>query len=154
MGTNFYALYDDPTLTDTGRGVPHIGRRSAAGYYCWDCDDTLCVLGKEWVHREARWYDRCPHCGQGKQDPPTYDAALVELGFASPASRRPTGVQPCSSFNWAQDPSTVMRYLGRHLVDPAVYDEYEREYTGNQFLCMLSATCPIHFTGSTGRNFT
>ena len=38
MGTNFY----------TTKGV-HIGKRSAAGMYCWHCRTTLCEQGEEGV---------------------------------------------------------------------------------------------------------
>lgn len=39
MGTNFY-------FSNGG----HIGKRSAAGWYCWDCKQTFCVNGEEHVH--------------------------------------------------------------------------------------------------------
>jgi hypothetical protein len=39
MGTNFYS-----------RGGRHIGKRSAAGWYCWDCKQTLCANGEQYVH--------------------------------------------------------------------------------------------------------
>lgn len=48
MGTNYYArgyrrIADmDPQY--------HIGKRSAAGLYCWDCGKTLCKDGESGIH--------------------------------------------------------------------------------------------------------
>jgi len=39
MGTNFY-------FSSGG----HIGKRSAAGWYCWDCKQTFCADGEKYVH--------------------------------------------------------------------------------------------------------
>ena len=38
MGTNFYL------------NERHVGKRSAAGWYCWDCKQTLCADGEHNVH--------------------------------------------------------------------------------------------------------
>ena len=54
MGTNYYVKTDD--------GEVHIGKRSAAGWYCWDCRQTLC---KGRVHYGDGYFDRCPICGKG-----------------------------------------------------------------------------------------
>lgn len=73
MGTNFYLKGhrgdDDPKY--------HIGKRSAAGLYCWDCRITLCKGGESAIHRgqltaqpaggirwrdEVRDPDRVPGC--------------------------------------------------------------------------------------------
>ena len=44
MGTNFYIIDKDQEYSE-GR---HIGKRSAAGWYCWDCGTTLCIVtGKQ-----------------------------------------------------------------------------------------------------------
>lgn len=51
MGTNFYTI--DITKNEKIDHMDpefHIGKRSAAGLYCWDCDITLCKDGKEFVH--------------------------------------------------------------------------------------------------------
>ena len=43
MGTNFYlGKYVYETKYEN-----HIGKRSAAGLYCWDCDETLIIGGKD-----------------------------------------------------------------------------------------------------------
>ena len=66
MGTNFHWVLDIPDQIKTPTGdvienpiddmdpVYHIGKRSAAGMYCWDCDDTLCPGGKSQVHAGGR----------------------------------------------------------------------------------------------------
>lgn len=51
MGTNYYwadKLAEDPSNKDDIN--VHIGKRSAAGTYCWDCGTTLCLDGARYVH--------------------------------------------------------------------------------------------------------
>lgn len=70
MGTNFYRIKTEAELEeDVKNGVEdlnqegeHIGKRSAAGMYCWDCGVTLNVNGEFWVHQSIKsghnrhWY--------------------------------------------------------------------------------------------------
>src|SRR5437879_5718682 len=101
MGTNFY-WRTAATLLPTGEDVPedsddpriHIGKRSAAGPYCWDCDQTLCKDGIDGIHQgKSGWYPACPRCGKEPLKEPSLarGAAAIELGFAKPEVRRPTG---------------------------------------------------------------
>lgn len=148
MGTNFYWLEGDG-----GEGA-HIGKRSAAGWYCYDCGVPLERGGAMYVHAgdESRHLNACPQCGKGKQQD-AHNPVMVELGFAQPAQQRPTGVQGASSFSWAQDPDEVMARCNAHMWDAVVMDEYGRTLTGQQFLWMLDMNCPIHFTDSIGVSF-
>lgn len=72
MGTNFYwkeipeelkkykdTVYDEDILK-------HIGKRSGAGRYCYDCGTTLNKYGSDCVHSTEYdyWYDKCPICGK------------------------------------------------------------------------------------------
>ena len=138
---------DDPQI--------HIGKRSAAGFYCWDCNETLCAGGKSQIHQSTHgFYDACPKCGKGKTtEGLESSSAGLELGFAPPKAIRPTGVRSCCSFSWAQEPDAVRQICEANLEKPIIRDEYHRTYTGNQFLQMLMANCPVEFTGSIGKWF-
>jgi hypothetical protein len=131
MGTNFYiarAKVKDHFTDEERIGQKHIGKRSAAGWYCWDCKVTLCARGEEFVHNGVRnmaeadriraafpkhkiddrgWLLACPKCGKERPDGKDNlirGAAARELGFdKSPFAPR-TGVDTCSSFSWAIDP--------------------------------------------------
>jgi hypothetical protein len=162
MGTNFYWIGEklgikaesisDPTL--------HIGKRSAAGLYCWDCNLTLCKDGNDGVHKapsngvhhtflglnsSGKWYDECPGCGKTPNIKGMPKPMAVELGFAKPEIKRPTGVCGCFSFTYAQDRKKVRSVCESHLDDKIIVDEYDREFTGAEFLTMLEMNCPITF---------
>jgi hypothetical protein len=173
MGTNFHWTAPDVERYDvelvTGHKVSvgldfdnmdpnfHIGKRSAAGLYCWDCEVTLCPGGESQVHMgrgDEPWPDVCPRCGETHvKEWLTAGAAAVELGFAEPRPGRPSGVRGCSSFSWAQDPDKVRAICGEHLDDEIIADEYGRKMTGRAFLDMVEANCPIQFTRSVGKWF-
>ena len=83
MGTNFYwrelpkefekyklnvekyigAVDDNPDNV-----LLHIGKRSAAGLYCYYCGTTLCKNGADFIHTVCEpyeeWYKVCPICGK------------------------------------------------------------------------------------------
>jgi len=132
MGTNFYIkghrYTDDPKY--------HIGKRSAAGLYCWDCGITLCKDGENGVHTgRSEWYDKCPICGKDrKEESFENSSAGRELGFNKSSSSKKTGVQSCSSFTWARPLGRI-----RHI-----QDEYGREYSREEFVSVLKE-CPIQF---------
>ena len=46
--------------------LKHIGKRSAAGKYCYHCGVTLNKYGTDHVHNYeySEWYERCPICGR------------------------------------------------------------------------------------------
>ena len=131
MGTNFYVVGhrgdDDPRY--------HIGKRSAAGVFCWDCNVTLCVGGNSRVHYGDPFHESCQVCGKTKIKEPIFGgSAGRELGFNKAPFARKTGVQSCSSFTWA-------RPLGRVR---KVVDEYGTVYTREEFEGLL-LECPIQF---------
>lgn len=134
----------------------HIGKRSAAGLFCWDCDRTLCPGGKAGIHMGGNhpWPDACPQCG-AKNNPEGVAAGpgALELGFAPPRDERPKGVRGTSSFSWAQNPDTVRRACEAHMDESVVIDEYGRALTGREFLLMLRANCGVEFTDSIGMAF-
>src|SRR5574341_759441 len=164
MGTNFYWLEPAPRCPhcDKEIGEPsegeHIGKRSAAGLYCYDCGVTLCRGGESHIHysRNGDWHEACPKCGAQQ----SAEAAVlkrgpmaVELGFAQPEEARPSGVAGAASFSWAVEPSVVRQRCEAGLDQKLVIDEYGRTLTGAEFLRMLKANCPIEFTKMIGRNF-
>lgn len=171
MGTNFYLrgwTYDEDAKTYTelkcysskidGDDSPstHIGKRSAAGPYCWDCDETLVIGGKSAIHHSnSGVYDECPKCGRGPDLPSPLigGAAAVELGFAKPNTLRPTGVRSCSSFSWAQPEDGFMAFIREHRNHAVVISEYGDVMSGGEFVAMLESNCPVRYHEMIGRAF-
>lgn len=158
MGTNFYWINpNDIEVPTEFFDRWHVGKRSAAGWYCYDCRVPVVRGGDiNLVHTSHDVVvDACPKCGQGrpKQDG-IPDAALVELGFGKPRQARAAkGVSTCSSFSWAQEPTFAQRICEQRADETIIADEYGRELTGQQFAQMLFANCPIQFTSSIGSDF-
>ena len=147
MGTNYRWISVENA---DGRDIhEHIGKRSAAGPYCWDCGTTLCRDGSRGVHHDDRdWHDRCPSCdAEPASDDLGSSAAGVELGFAKSADVRRVGVTSCSSFSW-----TLMRHkrvlegmMEGNDRTVCVVDEYGREYNAREFLTEELASVAIEF---------
>lgn len=139
MGTNFYV--DNHNQSSNPKW--HIGKRSAAGWYCWDCDITLCKDGEENIHGNSEWCHECPKCGAKKQDESfTEGAAGRELGFNKEQYKQKTGVASCSSFTWARKLGKVQK----------IEDEYGTKFTRKEFEEML-LECPVQYFDSLGREF-
>lgn len=171
MGTNFYwrvevaplptgAVIDHMislrVLGGFDNPITHIGKRSAAGAYCWDCRQTLCAGGEAAVHSgSGHFREACPKCGKSPRKVSLTDggAASVELGFTKPSTEPPTGVGSTASFSWAQDPETVRRICADRPNDALIVDEYGQKLTGAEFLTMLKCNCAIEFTDSIGEAF-
>ena len=170
MGTNFY--WDPPdTVPDDMDPKYHIGKRSAAGMYCYDCSLTMCAAGESQVHHggprgirfmtdaykeweKEAWYEKCPKCGAEREEESLKESATgVELGFAEAKVERPTGLKSCCSFSYCQDPEEVKKRCLEAGDDIALFDEYGSSLTGTEFLAMLEAQCPIKFTASIGQWF-
>ena len=140
MGTNFYLnghrYNDDPKY--------HLGKRSAAGFYCWDCGVTLCKDGNDGIHSgRSDWYDKCPNCGKGKNEESlSNDSAGRELGFNKKPLQKKTGVASCSSFKWARELGRVKK----------IEDEYGKKITRKEFEKMLEE-CPVQFFDLMGQWF-
>lgn len=146
MGTNFYwsGHQHEESIQY------HIGKRSAAGRYCYDCGSTFNCDGTQLIHnsKEKRlgWSKVCPCCGKGPEGEDTkYNPIMVELGFEKTGEKPTEGIAGASSFTW-----TMMKHLWdleKMIADdqPAVVDEYGREYTAKEFLDMIKRECPIQF---------
>ena len=151
MGCCFYLRNED------GSEGQHIGKRSAAGRYCFDCDVTLCTGGKEEAHngqgRDDEWYDACPKCG-AKPVIESFNNSSVglELGFNDNPTEKKTGVRGCSSFRWAVDPIRFISVDFPKLGNYPVTDEYGKTYKIGEFVEMVKV-CPIQFYDSIGQEF-
>lgn len=150
MGTNFYWMLDIPDQVTLPTGdtidrissmfrddpLVHIGKRSAAGPYCFDCNITLCEGGPEAVHLGTYGFSKeCPICGQKN--------AMDDCG----------GVGMGHSFIWAQDPDRVIATCNAFLPDKIISDEYWRTYTGGEFIAMRNSLVRIEFHHSIGKKF-
>lgn len=156
MGTNFYTVSDNK----------HIGKRSAAGKYCWDCKVTLCKGGDKFIHQDSElfsgFYDHCPKCGKKPVDEPIEESSAGrELGFNKSIPKEKTGVKSCSSFTWAMKPSAVLNrqlfksvygIFGIAVSGQIIEDEYHQKYTLDEFYKVLEE-CPIQFEDMVGQNF-
>lgn len=136
MGTNFF------TMNGT-----HIGKRSAAGYFCFDCKITLCKEGNEGVHHDkSEWHDSCPKCGKKPEEEKGWsNSAGLELGFNKNASEIKTGVKSCSSFTWAIQEGDLAKKR-------KVINEYGDVYSLKEFMRMVKSY-PIHYKNFVGQWF-
>lgn len=143
MGTNFY--YRDKT-----KQLIHIGKRSAAGAYCWDCHITLCKGGDDAVHtNDSDWHTACPVCGK-KYKPESLEESATgrELGFNKHKPHVKKGVSSCSSFNWAVSPQDFFLTIRPEHIE----DEYGHKYNFKHFVDVLKE-CPIVYYQSIGADF-
>ncbi|MFH1742389.1 MAG: hypothetical protein ABIH23_25580 [bacterium] len=144
MGTNFY--FGDAERFER----IHIGKRSAAGLYCWDCGITLCKRGDSGIHTGiSKWHKKCPKCGKEKVEE-TLDSSSAgrELGFNKTAPGPKVGVASCCSFSWAISTESFDELVERHVI----IDEYLCCYTREEFQAVLSE-CPVQFFDSIGTEF-
>jgi hypothetical protein len=150
MGCNFYTL----------RGK-HIGKRSAAGMYCWDCGVPLNKEGEKGVHKshsenckhkgslvcDCLVLKQCPKCGKKIEKEKFENSSVArELGFNKNKPSKKTGVKSCSSFSWAISPSKLNKYL-------FLKDEYGRIISRSTFEKEILSECPIQFTDLVKREF-
>ena len=138
----------------------HIGKRSAAGPYCWDCGVTLHKGGNNKVHTSCNkpecrlqiacgcdWHKACPKCGKKPIEEGLADGAMGrELGFNKAPPARKTGVASCCSFSWCMDPK---KFLKKRVT---VWNEYGDNFSHDEFLAILEE-CPIQSIGSIGQWF-
>jgi len=135
MGCNFYTM----------NGV-HIGKRSAAGKYCFNCDITLCKDGVEKIHYcESKWYEKCPLCGMSPEKESLKESSVGrELGF-NKIPQITIGVRSCSSFTWSKNPEILKNKR-------KIKNEYGDIYDIKVFKKMLQSY-PIHYYHSIGVEF-
>lgn len=175
MGTNFYWFMEHQTVGD--RALPtgeiiyrtkgfdeddpkyHLGKRSGAGRYCWDCKLTLCAGGEGAIHEgKSTFFSACPKCGKTEEDgfPSRFDRVIdlrEEYNAEENDYRKPTGISGACSFTWAQDAERALKIMMDQPGEVLVEDEYGRTYTGDEFIRLLDASCPIHFHNLVGQRF-
>lgn len=159
MGCNFYFL-DKIAVGDNGddedyRG--HIGKRSAAGAYCWDCGQTLCVGGEDEIHSsKSDWHEECPNCELTTKDSAKEtmetSAAGRELGFNKSNPKSKTGIASCSSFTWAISLRAFLGVVTKYHRRKIVRDEYGSKYTLAEFLDVLQEA-PVQYFDSIETDF-
>lgn len=164
MGTNYY-VRGQCRINDMDPDT-HIGKRSAAGPYCWDCGVTLCKGGEAHVHMgKSGWLKACPKCGKSQEDESIKESSVGrELGFNKIPPQRKTGVKSCSSFSWAMKrerfeelkeskagkcPCCGTTYADQ---DKIIENEYGDLFTLEEFEQILQE-CPIQYTESIGQCF-
>ena len=97
MGTNYY-------FEDSIEKKRHIGKASAAGYYCWECRKTLFKYGEAHIHTtkidslnaDLFWNESCPQCGLKIQD--------MKHSMSDDVIPAKIGIQTVSSFSFAMHP--------------------------------------------------
>lgn len=150
MGTNYYRMDRPADEYEDEDPRRHIGKRSAAGAFCWDCGLTLCKGGNERIHfSDSEWHDACPQCGATPVRESLAESDRLELGFANHAAvpeRAGRSIRQASSFTWAQDPEGLPENV-------TVEDEYGRTFTMRQFREDVLGACPVQFTDYTGAWF-
>jgi hypothetical protein len=156
MGTNYY-------FRGSPRYAQHIGKRSAAGWFCWDCNISLCKHGNNGVHKgkftteKGDWYTACPKCGlKIPKEDITKSSAGRELGFNKSKPKHKTGVASCASFSWAITESEFKQTCSQlsfiQMPNLIIQDEYGEFFTEKSFQAVLSE-CPIQFFNSIGTEF-
>lgn len=107
MGMNIYTL----------KGK-HIGKRSAAGFWCWDC--------KIQVESKNQFFI-CPKCGLKVYEQTAikgFNPAYRELGFTKAVEQRRTGIAGASHFTWhAKDRSEADKMVERKKFFKTEYGE-------------------------------
>lgn len=162
MGTNFYVRghnrSDDYEY--------HLGKRSAAGPYCWDCKRTLCIDGESGIHYDKGFHDKCPSCGKKKRKEESWDESTGgrELGFNKTAPHKKTGVASCSSFSWGMKQADLEKLFkskagncpccGKAFdnQDKIIENEYGDLFTVEEFKQVLEE-CPVQFFDYVGEHF-
>ena len=166
MGTNFYIRghrhTDDPEF--------HIGKRSAAGLYCWDCRASMFRGPISKLHGSGGegFHETCPDCGATLVEEDLKSSTTGrELGFNNTRPGKKTGLASCSSFKWAMTRDDLELRLQELTIKPpacpycdrplecpeyVIEDEYGRIYTREEFMQVLEE-CPIEFTNRIGRYF-
>ena len=145
MGTNFYFMID-------GKEYRHIGKRSAAGPFCWDCGLSLSSGGHDCIHQSrTRFLKECAVCGRTPiEESVGASASGRELGFNQSIPKPKSGVASCSSFRWAISPGAFFDIKKSKNV--IIEDEYGEKYSQKEFSDVLSE-CPVKFFDSIGDEF-
>jgi len=100
VSTNFYWI--GVVGNEDGIGV-HIGKRNAAGVYCFDCGVAQTKSTQELHTGKGDKHKRCPGCGMSFDTPldTTKSTALLEAGVTPLGYvKNQSGIGTCSTFTW------------------------------------------------------
>lgn len=167
MTTNFYLKKEFEALYPFVRTdeVLLIGKRAAAGRYCWSCRRILIRCWGQNVHglvhssldvvvdsmgnqHKVEHLEECPSCGKKAIDEGFNGAVGRELGFNKLLPSEKHGVSSTSSFMFAlrfQELFSLFTKLKLLFSNKKVIqDEYDRDYSLDEFFRVLSE-CGIQY---------
>ena len=167
MGCNFF-IYNKLTKEKI-----HIGKRSAAGYYCWNCKTTLCKRENEGVHldcngcwesshkkiHDCKWFDRCSYCGCTPDKENLFNSSAErELGMNTLAMEKKKGVRRCFSFTFALEPykiDNIMKKNGNLVIVSEYYypKKDDQMWDLDTFKKTVMLECLIKFMHMVGIEF-
>lgn len=155
MSTNYY--WKEERHEQEENIQQHIGKRSGAGLYCYDCGTTLNRGGVMYIHQGKNgttddlfnvWLDKCPSCGNSKEGKDGFEnsTSALELGFAKEQDIKKSGISTCCSFTWTlkKHMNEIMQIWNTGSDEKIIVDEYGEEFSAGEFIKMLEI-CPIEF---------
>lgn len=162
MTTNFYLKEDFKNLYPIEREELLIGKRAAAGHYCWGCRRILIhcwsMNAHSLVHSSLKSVtdfmgtthnverlSECPSCGKEYEKEGWNGAVGRELGFNETKPTEKAGVKSTGSFMFAlrfQESFKLFNSLNNNR--KVIIDEYDKEYTLKEFFSILSE-CAIQY---------
>ncbi len=149
MGTNFYLT----SVVDESQ-ERHLGKRSAAGLYCYGCDISLVTgmrggLNARSPHYgEGTDYSSCPKC-KAKPSGNLYNPELFTPRPDEITREEWYAVRYCYSFSFAQKRTQIDAYSP----ETDVVDEYGRHMTMEEFRTEVIAKAVFLFTHHIGQEF-
>ena len=147
MGMNFY-VFDKTSPSKRGA---HIGKRSAAGVWCWDCKEEAA---------ESKGVFFCFFCGAKRsiKDKTMFSPAFRELGFDRTTPRAREGIDGAGAFTWQLGSegdnlgATTVKEMEEKVSEIKDFiNEYDEHYAADQFKAVLSECLIRRFSFS---NFT
>ncbi len=150
MGTNFYLRYESQEYE---RGI-HLGKRSAAGMYCYGCNISLVTgmpggLNVQNPHMgEGKNYRACPICG-ARQSGNFYNPELFTPTAEQTDREEKYVVRYSCSFGFAIPPEELSAYTQ----DVLVVDEYGTVFSMHEFRRDVIEKAAFLFTHHVGQCF-
>ncbi|MBI4276661.1 hypothetical protein HY629_02355 [Candidatus Uhrbacteria bacterium] len=168
MGTNFY-VKDDPdpaAATDVPEDEQeqweaeegsqirrHLGKRSASGLYCYDCDISLATGAPGGMNpaknphmNTGPGYKECPGCGKQRTNTALFNPELWKPTPEEIVAEHASPVRYSHSFSYAKPPEEIAAFPD----DTIVIDEYGRTSTMAEFRREVIEKATFLFTHSVG----
>ena len=147
MSTNFYWISKEAVQDSI---QVHIGKRSAAGSYCFDCGTTLYDGGTVSIHTGdnnevyGRWLGACPSCSKKASDTHSSKSNSIDtINNLSPFSSK-SGISMSNSFTWTllKHKWTILEMVKTNSSEKVIVNEYGEFFSAKEFFDELDA-CPI-----------